>query len=447
MINLENGSRFTCQKLRSLVIKCQAFLSTSKNENRNFLYRGVNIFFFCLLSASLAAQVPMVRLNMAGTSSNALDETVIYYQSGATVGFDSNYDAYKLQGPNPAPMIAQEYGGNLMQINGVEPVTQSFSILLLAKTNSTDDFTISASDFNFLPKGTCVTLTDLFTGSLVNILSGDYNFTLEDSTTVPRFILDINFSTLPVTTQEAQPDCGHSNGGKFIIQGTTQNACSYSWKKNSGVVIKSSGARIGGDTLQGLASGTYLVEVIDYIGCKAVTNNFTIDPVVIPQADFNCATLLYNNLGDVLLTTNTSQNASEYSWDFGDSSANEISVSAAHTFAATGQFKVQLVATSSTFCTDTAYKIVTVSELTTGTNNVEPINDLSWSSLGDNKFLLRTEKEETLNIQLYDERGRLLTDEQRNGKIMEFDFGTLSSGFYILNCSGKNSRSISFTIQ
>jgi trimeric autotransporter adhesin len=162
-----------------------------KNIENSVNSLTIGLLATLILLANVALSAPMVRINIKGYSGTQ-DETVIYYQSGATAGFDAGYDAYKLTGPNPAPHISQEQGGILLAINGIEYVQQSFSIAIKVSTPASSTFTISASDFAELPLGTSVYLKDCFTGITTNILLGDYRFQLSDTTSNSRFIIFIH---------------------------------------------------------------------------------------------------------------------------------------------------------------------------------------------------------------------------------------------------------------
>ena len=147
--------------------------------------RKIIFSIFLIISGFQLVSVPMIRLKMNGLV-NSLDETVIYYQAGATAGFDASYDSYFLPGPNPAPHISQQCNSVLMAINGIAPVSQTFSMSIKATTHMTGNFTITAVDFEELPAGTCASLIDLATGNTVNILANPYSFLLQDTTSAPR---------------------------------------------------------------------------------------------------------------------------------------------------------------------------------------------------------------------------------------------------------------------
>src|ERR1700741_664381 len=147
-----------------------------RQKLKRMLYSFFVIFSFNVtVSGNINSQlgkvdvIPMLRLMMSGIP-NYLDESVIYYQNGATNAFDSQYDAYKLFGPNPAPHISLDLDSLLLAINGISPVNQSYTTSILATTPVSGNFTITATDYANLPNGTCVYLTDLLMGTTVDIL-------------------------------------------------------------------------------------------------------------------------------------------------------------------------------------------------------------------------------------------------------------------------------------
>jgi hypothetical protein len=163
-------------------------MSERRTKTSGTALTALTVLFASLVNLGMAA--PLFRISLKSTGGSA-DETVVYYQSGATAGFDSEYDAYKLFGPNPAPHIAQEHNGILIGINGINIVQQTFTIDLLVTTPFTSTFTISASDFNELPEGTTIYVKDRHTGKMTNLMTEHCEFVLQDSTSAPRFVLYI----------------------------------------------------------------------------------------------------------------------------------------------------------------------------------------------------------------------------------------------------------------
>jgi hypothetical protein len=404
----------------------------------------VRIVWFALIFsgfATMKAQVPMVRLSMSGPN-NSLDETVVYYQQGATDGFDSNYDAYKLFGPNAAPAIAQKHGGVLMQINGISPVSQTFSIPVLAKTNNTGTFTITSSDHYFLPSGTCLKLNDLFTGAQVDIKNASYTFSLSDTTSVPRFVLEINCSPLQVLTQLFQPSCADANGGQCVIQGLNSAAYNYTWKDTAGAILKTSLNKVGADTLSQLFAGTFIAEVQAAGGCAFTTDTFVIQPVIVPVADFASADTVFLSNGGVFQATNTSVNGLSYEWNFGDVASSTNDVDGSWIYTSEGEFVLTLVATSVSSCTDTSTKVITVIDLTTGVNYVDAAPEIKWCTVGENRFSVVCSSSEMMGFGVRDVQGKLVFGEKRSGGVNDFDLNHLSRGTYIMEVSSATQHSV-----
>lgn len=264
---------------KSIATKNMATKNQRKiNNELRCIFLSMFLIIFCCDAMSQAT--PMMRLKMNGLV-NSLDETVIYYQSGATDGFDSDFDAYKLLGPNPAPHISQEVGSILMVINGIEPVVQTFSINIKATTHITGNFTITANDFADLPKGTCVYLKDVFTGTIVNILTSSYAFNLSSTTSTSRFILSITHFELPIVSNLTQPTCHIFNGGKFKVAGTTNAPWNYIWKDSTGTIVKTVLNSSTSDSLENLSNGNYSVEITSSNNsCYLNETTFTINQII-----------------------------------------------------------------------------------------------------------------------------------------------------------------------
>ncbi|MBC7861352.1 MAG: PKD domain-containing protein [Bacteroidia bacterium] len=403
------------------------------------------------LASQLTAQVPMIRLGMSGPN-NSQDETVLYYQQGATAGFDSNYDAYKLFGPNPSAHISQTYAGTLMQINGIEPVADTvFSISILTTTNTTGNYTISATDFYFVPTATCIKLHDLFTGTITDIKTVSYTFNLADTTSVPRFLLNISLATLPVTTQLFQPACGNVNSGQFIAEGIGAGPFNYAWKDSSGNLLKNSSNKFSSDTLSGLGFGYYKAEVQTVGGCDFFGTDFTIYPPITPVADFIAADTVLLSAGGQWQAMNISANAVGYEWNFGDSSTAATAaydLNPDHFYTLAGNYVVTLTAISSTFCTDTFSKTIVVAEsITTGLAEQAEEN-IKWCTLAKNQFALQQKENEPISIEIFDAQGRIVLNEKSSAVVTNLNTDHFIAGIYTVKACSKNCfKAIRFVVE
>lgn len=376
----------------------------------------------------------MFRLQMAG-SPNYLDEVVIYYQEGATNGFDSEFDAYKIFGPNPAPHISIDNDSLQMSINGIPKVTQSYTTHILATTPVNKTFTISATDIQGLPRGTCVFLTDLFIGTTTNLLTNSYSFSLSATSINSRFLLAITFNSLPVTSVLSQPNCHITNSGKFYVMGDTLAPWNYVWKDSLDNPIKSAFGSYDGDSLIGLSSGHYTLEMTSVSNaCYGREISFTIDSVIPPKVAFSSPDTITASVFTNFTTTNLSSNCEVYNWKLNGADFS-IDEEASTTFQMPGVFNVMLVGTSSTGCMDSIAKLITVIDLTTSVSEKNDVNILIHN-IGNNKYLINSTNVGKLNVELIDLNSKKVFNQSTDNLVKDqgvfVDFNSYSHGIYLL---------------
>lgn len=133
-----------------------------------------------------------------------------------------------------------------------------------------------------------------------------------------------------------------------ISDQSTGNIVSWSWLLGDGTT------ETGNTTFEHTyaAAGTYVVKLVTVsdLGCVGDTGRVTTNVYSLPIADFKLPKGVC--LPDGALTvTNTSANAKDYLWSFGDGSTS-TEISPAHVYPAKGSYKINLVATSSFGCVD-----------------------------------------------------------------------------------------------
>lgn len=396
--------------------------------------RQMIIFVLFFISVFQLQSTPMIRLKMMGLV-NSLDETVVYYQVGATPGFDASYDAYFLAGPNAAPHIAQQYNSVLMAVNGINPVSQIFTISIKATTPVSGNFTITAEDFEELPKGTCAYIKDLNTGISHNILAGPYSFYLQNTNTGNRFILMITKYIMPFSANLTQPSCLLINNGSIKINSVIDEICNYTWKDASGSVVRSVSNISGSDSLHQLSGGSYTVEMLSVSGCFSKDTAFTILPVNIPQASFSAPDTIVMGL-QKFEPTNQSSACVSIAWDFGDNLGISNKFDPSYNYSMPGLYKVRLSGLSSTGCADTVNQYVTVIALTTHLKN-EMNQSLSFANLGNKQYKIQCDAgfNSTCSINLQSQDGKLIMQHQaafNNNRDLLFDLNTFEDGVYLL---------------
>lgn len=431
-----------------------SFFLSLYNKTKIAKQAVLSFLFLCVVSNAMSnslfsneenlrvASTPMMRLQMKGLA-NSSDETIIYYQEGATDGFDSEFDAYKIVGPTAAPHISQMYNSVLMVINGIQPVIQTFSINIKATTPTTGNFTITATDFAFLPKGTCVYLNDLITGNVVNILTNPYTFNLSNSTTTPRFVLSITHFQLTTITSLTQPTCQLFNGGKFKVTGTSNAPWNYIWKDSTGAIVKTLLNTYDSDSLENLTNGNYTIEITSAVNsCYFNETAFAINQIILPTVAFTAPDTVTASIMKNYSTLNQSSNCENFYWDFGDGTQNSNEFEPSHNYTMCGLYKTKLTGVSSSGCIDSTINVVNVIDVATSLI-VELNQNIKLIDLGNNQFKITMGNFQAndLFVNLIDLEGKTILNQSRfsNGnEDLLLDLNTFKCGVYALSIGYKD---------
>lgn len=356
------------------------------------------------LKSALLPNPPLLRLHLKNNLTE-LDETVLYFESGATKNFEPHYDAYKMTSAG-SPVIAFHYSGKDFQINAVSPISGSFSIPLKTISGASSNFTLSASNFSSFPFGTCIELYDTWTSQSTNLKTSEYSFYLPDTTTVARFELHIQISPLLANSQLQQPSCRLTNDGSVCAKGLNQGPWNYMWTHN-GQIVKTSFNQPGADTLKNLSSGIVELEINSTGQCDNYSASFFVVQQQSVSSHFTCPDTLvlpYN----AIQPNNLSLNAASYYWDSGQND-NSTLKSPLFYYQSPGEYKLMLYSSSATGCVDSAFKnIVVLADPTTiSKNNYQ--ESIIIKTLSDNHYELQSSTKNSFkNYALYNQNSTLL---------------------------------------
>jgi PKD repeat protein len=155
------------------------------------------------------------------------------------------------------------------------------------------------------------------------------------------------------------------------INNSSTYASNYQWYLD-GVLVSTNENPIINITT---ANTSYTVTLIvsNIYACRPDTSRFTFRTRIMPIAAFSFNDTL-GCLGELaVITTNTSQHANAYTWEWGDASANSTLNNPTHLFSSVGNYNTLLTA-SDGVCTDTVSHAVVVSQKPTANfiaNNVK----------------------------------------------------------------------------
>ncbi|MBA4239347.1 MAG: hypothetical protein C0448_01385 [Sphingobacteriaceae bacterium] len=445
------GISDTIPMCQGFQVHCTASATLTAQESNKIA--GNPTFLKMNQSAQVATTQQLLRLYLDGPSS-LRDEAVLYIQPGATNNFDVEYDAIKLAGQDPSTsMISMLNGMDEFQINGISPITSSYSVAVKTTTGVNGTYTISLANFNSFPTGACISLYDSFNGTTTDLKISNYVFNLNTSATNARFILNITINPLDITTNASQPNCITPNNGEITAIGNNSGPWNYFWKDGNGSSIKTSLNKSTADTISNLNGGNYTLEINTVGQCDNRDSVFTIVPVEIVSAQFSSIDTTYLSSGANIIFNNNSTNAVNTNWNFGDGVGFSSSYSPSYNYLAAGIYTVSLIATSNSGCLDTAYKSVVVIADVTGLSAQNIIGSLMLKTLDQNEFLLEgiVNEESNLDFKLYDALGKLIKDfgNFNSEEIhLPLNLKEYKVGVYYLNIIGtKNNKTIKLLVK
>lgn len=181
------------------------------------------------------------------------DETAILFRDDATVGFDSQYDAYKLETEQPGAPTFYSVGTSNLAVN-VLPEADWVQLGFKSTVNGT--YTISADEINDLGD---VVLEDTFTGEMTDLNAGSYTFNYTVGDNEDRFI--VHFSPLGVDENESMFDIySHGKNAYIVVPANTKgNIVVYNMM---GQAVASSDITTTRNVIHIENSGNYIVKVM-----------------------------------------------------------------------------------------------------------------------------------------------------------------------------------------
>jgi hypothetical protein len=230
--------------------------------------------------AAPAETRPLVQLTLASPTGGPADEATVYFQTGATAGFDARFDAHKVP-TGGVPYLAFA-GSAPLAISGLPVLGPADVVLPLdVRVPATGPYTLTAAPLRNLPPGTYAYLRDAQTGAATDLAQQPAApFTMNAAFAGPRFSLVLTRTQILAVAPAAlrqqvalYPNPAHGSVllelpaalQRLPVPATVTNAL--------GQVVRSSTlpAAMGAHTLPltGLAPGVYTVRITTEYGTIA----------------------------------------------------------------------------------------------------------------------------------------------------------------------------------
>ena len=146
---------------------------------------------------------PVLRLEARNVATATADETVIYFEPAAALGFSPRHDAYKVQlNGNGRPSLWSQTGTESFAINGLPSLATAPVVPLGVRVSADGAHELVLSGLTDVPAGTQVWLEDRVLNRRQNLAASPrYAFSMLASFAGPRFYLNfVAASPLAVTT-------------------------------------------------------------------------------------------------------------------------------------------------------------------------------------------------------------------------------------------------------
>ena len=154
------------------------------------------------MQRSTADTRPLLLLSLNGLGVS--DQVAVYFEAGATAGFDAAFDAPKLTAGHNV-LLGLRTPTGLLAINGLAPLAGlPVTVPLQALVARTGTYTLHTDELLNMPAGTTVQLRDALTGTLTTLAPlSTYSFAADASFTGQRFELIFNAGRITATTPGA----------------------------------------------------------------------------------------------------------------------------------------------------------------------------------------------------------------------------------------------------
>ena len=248
--------------------------------------------------------------------------------------------------------------------NGLDPADSNFTIPLRVwtyyPTTTTYNYNVKFNGIDaWVKNGHCLVIEDTVanTSTKLDAQNDTYTWSMKANQSLPQLFLH---HSMPLSFEGIQDaTCFGFNDGTATVNVSGGGSHDFNWVNQNGDTVLSQFGITGSAVSNNLPAGNYTVWVSNNGICGDMAVSFEIGEPAQVIADFNSDfDTIYLNANTTIGFTNSSANASDYFWDFGDgNTSNQASPS--HTYVSGGSFNVIMAAIQDD-CSDTVEKTIVV---------------------------------------------------------------------------------------
>lgn len=204
------------------------------------------------------------------------DQTIITRMNNTGKTFDESYDAFKLRSPiAEAPYMATlDEEGDDLSINVFNKSDEETTLPIRIEAGVSGTYTLTAEGLNAFAQGGCVTLEDVFTGTVYVLSEGKpVQIPLEAGDRVLRYQLRIG---APLMQSVTNAGCADDASGSATVKVPATATSGVNWYAEPGKFIGTTSPESGMATITGLTSGLYTARIENEGACGTTEVSFEI---------------------------------------------------------------------------------------------------------------------------------------------------------------------------
>lgn len=299
------------------------------------------------------------------------DESRIYFIDNdptATSGYETKYDARKIEGNDDQPLIYTHLldGTEQLGINGFGKLDQQYVIPMVMKPGQNGTFSLNFNNIDMFDPSVMIYLEDKQTNELISLRNNpEYTFSSNVNDNPERF--NIRFEP-GVKATIADQTCDDMGSLTLTQEGGTVWS-NFTVVDNNNTLYAQGTNFNGTVTVNNLPAQEYIVNLTHPSGYVA-QEFYTVNGNSPVDVTLNTNTIYYNVAETVNLTAvlgNNSANVNNYVWNFGDGTSITAGPVVTHSYNTPGEYNVSVTANSAT-CQDVATKTIFVSQPTSVNN-------------------------------------------------------------------------------
>jgi PKD repeat protein len=391
------------------------------------------LLVFVVSQAFSSASKKQLNLIIRDQQSGLLDQTVVYFDPGTSPAYVFPEDVAKTFDTSQfTPQIYSYSSDNVLcYSNGYGDLTQSAVVRVGVKIMVSSTYTFSNVNFSNFDPTSIVLLEDRAMGTYTDLRVSSYSLYLDSTGQLDnRFYL--HFSAPPVIAV-TDADCSNSNGSVTVTEDSSITWTSCQLKDSATGQMQTVNNLNGNFSFNGLVPGSYQLTFL-YGGYTAAKSTMIVGHQIVAGIT---SSITHAAVNEVINFAAVATNATDFDWNFGDSTlVNGIS-HPDYFYSAPGVYNVSLKCSNNFGCVAYGYTTIFVSAAT----GIENIDGDQVSVISDNanvRVSISNISGHEYTYEVYNMAGQLLTLGPVTMPVFDVNLASQPTGMYVIRIKSQS---------